>query len=96
MVVVWSDSAKSELKKAFKYIALDSLQNAEMVRDSLIDLTIELAENPEKYPLDKFKKGNDGNWRAFEKHHYRVSYHIVKHQIRIVRLRHTSKSPLAY
>jgi plasmid stabilization system protein ParE len=31
MVIIWSYSAKAELKKAFKYIALDSLQNAEML-----------------------------------------------------------------
>ena len=96
MVVVWSNSSKDELKKAFEYIALDSIQNAQIVRDTLIDLTIDLLENPEKHPLDKFKKNNDGTWRAFEKHHYRVSYHILKNQIRIVRMRHTSKSPLNY
>ncbi len=96
MVVVWSNSAKAELRKAFEYIALDSLPNAQMVRDTLIDLTIDLPENPEKHPLDKFKKNNDGTWRAFEKHHYRVSYRILKNQIRIIRMRHTSKSPLTY
>jgi plasmid stabilization system protein ParE len=96
MVVVWSNSAKAELRKAFEYIALDSLQNAQMVRDTLIDLTIDLSENPEKHPLDKFKKSNDGSWRPFEKHPYRISYRILKNQIRIVRMRHTSKSPLAY
>ena len=52
MVVVWSNSAKVELRKAFEYIALDSLQNAQMVRDTLIDLTIELPENPEKHPFE--------------------------------------------
>ena len=67
-----------------------------MVRDTLIDLTIELPENPEKHTLDKFKKDNDGTWRAFEKHHYRISYRIIKNQIRIVRMRHTRKSPLTY
>ena len=96
MVVVWSNSAKVELRKAFEYIALDSLQNAQMVRDTLIDMTIDLSENPEKKPLDKFKKDNDGTWRAFEKHHYRISYRILKNQIRVVRMRHTSKSPLTY
>lgn len=96
MVVLWGDSAKSELKKAFDYIALDSLQNAHIFRDTLIDLTIDLAENPEKYPLDKFKKHNDGTWRAFEKHHYRISYRILKDQVRVVRMRHTSKSPIGY
>ena len=96
MVVVWSDSAKAELKRAFQYIALDSVQNAQLVRDTLIDMTIDLQENPERHHLDKFKKDNDGTWRAFEKHHYRISYRILKNQIRIVRMRHTSKSPLTY
>jgi plasmid stabilization system protein ParE len=96
MVIVWSNSAKTELKKAYDYIALDSLQNAQMVRDALIDLTIDLFENPEKHPLDKFKKHNDGNWRAFEKYHYRISYRILKDQVRIVRMRHTSRSPVSY
>lgn len=96
MVVVWSNSAKAELRKAYEYIAFDSLSNAQMVRDTLIDLTIDLSENPEKHPLDKFKKDNDGTWRAFEKYHHRISYRILKHQIRVVRMRHTSKSPLNY
>ncbi|PTQ94923.1 hypothetical protein C8P68_106137 [Mucilaginibacter yixingensis] len=47
MVVVWSKSAIAELRKAFNYIALDSLKNAEMVRDTLIDMTIDLTKDPE-------------------------------------------------
>ena len=96
MVVVWSNNAKAELRKAYEYIALDSLENAELVRDTLIDLTIELPKHPDKYPLDKFKTDNDGTWRAFEIYHYRISYRILKDQIRIVRLRHTSMSPQNY
>ena len=96
MVVVWSDGAKAALRKASLYIALDSLQNAQMIRDELIDLTIDLSDNPEKYPPDKFKTDNDGTWHAFEKHHYRISYRVLKGQIRIVRMRHTSQSPLTY
>jgi plasmid stabilization system protein ParE len=96
MVTVWSKEAKTELHKAYLYILLNSLQNAEMVRDDIIDATIDLAKHPEKYPLDKFKNDNDGTWRAFEKHHYRVSYRIAPNEIRIVRMRHTSKSPLNF
>ncbi|MDB4918755.1 type II toxin-antitoxin system RelE/ParE family toxin [Mucilaginibacter sp.] len=96
MVVVWSKSAKAELKKAYLYILLDSLQNAELVRDDIINLTIDLRKYPEKYPLDIFKKNNDGTWRSFEKHHYRISYRITPNEIRIVRLRHTSRSPLNF
>lgn len=96
MEVVWSNSAKDELKKLFAYIALDSLKNAEMVRDTLIGLTIEIANNAESHSLDKFKNENDGSWRAFEKFRYRISYRVTKTQIRIVRLRHTSRSPIDY
>lgn len=96
MVVVWSNSAKAALKKVYEYIALDSLQNAQMVRDELIDLTIHLSNHPEKHPADLYKTNNDGSWRAFEKHHYRVSYRITEKQIRIIRVRHTSKNPLKY
>ncbi|HEY4326702.1 MAG TPA: type II toxin-antitoxin system RelE/ParE family toxin [Mucilaginibacter sp.] len=96
MVTVWSNTAKAELHKAYLYILLDSLQNAEMVRDEIIDATINLPKHPEKYPLDKFKKDNDGTWRAFEKHHYRISYGIMPNQIRVVRMRHTSRSPLNF
>jgi len=72
------------------------VQNAEMVRDDLIDATINLTKHPEKHPLDKFKTDNDGTWRAFELHHYRVSYRVMETEIRIVRMRHTSRSPLPY
>jgi len=96
MVTVWSKTARAELHKAYLYILMDSLQNAEMVRDDLIDETINLAKHPEKHPLDKFKTGNDGTWRAFEMHHYRVSYRITANEVRIVRMRHTSRSPLKF
>lgn len=96
MVTVWSKRAKKDLQKAYLYILLDSLQNAEMIRDDIIDLTIDLPKHPEKYPLDKFKTDNDGTWRAFEIYHYRISYRIIPNQISIVRLRHTSQSPLNF
>lgn len=96
MVTIWSLSAKAELKKAYGHIAKDSPKNAIKVRDTLIDLTIALAKQPEKYPLDQYRLNNDGTWRAFEKYNYRISYRILPDQIRIVRLRHTRRSPLQY
>jgi plasmid stabilization system protein ParE len=96
MVTVWSKPAMAELRKAYRYIQLESILNAEMVINDIIDITIELSKHPEKYSLDKFKKNNDGRWRAFEKHHYRVSYKITTDTVRIVRLRHTSRSPLIF
>ena len=96
MVTIWSKSAQRQLRAAYYYIKQDSLQNAEKVRDEIIDLSIELALKPEIYPLDKYKSNNDGSYRAFELHRYRVSYRVLKDVIRIVRMRHTSRSPLNY
>lgn len=96
MVTIWGKAAMAELRKAYHYIQLDSIQNAEMVRDDIIDITTTLPQHPEKYPLDKFKTNNDGSWRAFEIHHYRVSYRVTSGAIKIVRLRHTSRSPLKF
>ena len=61
MVTVWSKRAKIALAEAFKYILEDSPQSAAKVRDEIIDITLELPKHPEKYPPDKFKKGNDGS-----------------------------------
>ena len=96
MVVVWSKTAMTELHKAYLYILLDSLQNADMVRDDIINATINLSNYPERHPLDKFKTKNDGTWRAFEKHQYRISYRVMVNEIKIVRMRHTSRSPLNF
>jgi plasmid stabilization system protein ParE len=93
MVTVWSKRAKAELQKAYLYILIDSYQNALKVKDDPIEITLDLSKHPEKYPIDKFKESNDGTWRAFEKHNFRVSYRIMPNQMRIVRLRHTSRFP---
>ena len=96
MVTVWTPQAIAELKKAFEYISQDSPQNANNVIDEIITLADKLPEQPEMFPPDKYKKANDGSWRAFEKYHYRISYRITKKDIRIIRMRHTSRSPLQY
>lgn len=95
-MVIWSKVAKVQLQKAFNYLSQDSLQNAEKIRDEIIDLTLSLSEHPEIYPLDKYKQNNDGSYRAFEVYHYRISYRFINNDIHIVRMRHTSMSPLIY
>ena len=91
MVVVWNLNAKLELKRVYEYILKDSWQNAIKVRQEIIDAVLSLPEHP-----DKHKINNDGTWRAFEIDRYRISYRVKKDQIRIIRLRHTSRSPLPY
>ena len=94
--VRWSDEAKRQLKSAHEYIKKDSAKNAAKVRDEITAVTRKLPIQPEIYSLDKYKTENDGSYRAFEKHRYRVAYRVLLTEIWILRIRHTSMQPLLY
>jgi len=94
--VVWNKEAEASLQKAYRDIKEDSPQNAAKVRDEILAETRRLAEHPEIYPPDKFKKDNPGNYRAFEKYSYRVAYRYTEKEIRILRVRHVKKEPRMY
>lgn len=68
------DTAKLELKQAYKYIRKDSLQNAEKVKEKILRNIKALALNPERYPKDKFCIKNNKNFRAFEIYKYGITY----------------------
>lgn len=53
-------------------------------------------KNPFIFEHDRFKFDNDGSFRAFEEFKYRVAYKITEDQIRILRIRHTSREPIEY
>lgn len=94
--VVWNKVAEASLKKAYQQIKEDSPKNAEKVRVEILATTRKLADHPEMYPLDKFKKSNSGNYRAFEMHSYRIAYRHTEKEIRILRVRHVKQEPKDY
>ncbi len=96
MITRWSKNAELQLQKAFLYIKKDSFQNAVKVRYDIVAISESLSANPQRFPPDKFKMNNDGSYRAFELHRYRISYVILKEVVLIVRLRHTAMSPELY
>ena len=96
MVTRWSRGAELQLQKAFLFIRKDSYQNAIKVRYDIVMMSESLSVNPERFPTDKFKINNDGSYRAVELHRYRISFVILKEVVLIVRLRHTTRSPLLY
>ena len=94
--ITWSKQAVNQFNKAIDYIANDSIQNAEKVRVELLNKINALPAHPEIYSPDKFKENNDGNYRAFELHRYRIAYFVSTAEIRILRVRHTSREPKTY
>ena len=94
--IVWDSEALSQLQEIYEYIKEDSIASAKKVRKVILEETKKLPDNPEAHSLDRFKIKNNGSYRAFEKYKYRVSYRILQTEIRILRVRHTSRNPLKH
>jgi len=97
VVVKWSRPALNQLDKALDFIIQEGFWSyAIELEESIISRIDNLVDNYTTYPADKYKKDNDGTYRAFEVYEYRVSYRVKKSQIKIIRIRHTSRKPLKY
>ncbi len=94
--IIWDTHAKEYLKRSLQYIKQDSPQNAEIVKDEIKSLIRKIPDQPERYPADKYRVNNTGNYRAFELYHFRISYFINDTEIRIIRIRHTKEKPQGY
>ena len=94
--IVWDKEAISQMEKVYEYLKERSLQSANKVRKSIKKTVQELPKHPEIYGIDRFKIDNTNEHRAFEKYSYRVTYRVKEKEIRILRIRHTSRIPLKY
>ena len=96
-VLVWDKIALDHLKEIYDVLKTgNNLDFAKEVKSVILKTTKELLENPFIYEQDRFKFDNDGSFRAFVKFKYRVAYKITETQIRILRVRHTSREPMEY
>ena len=95
-LVVWTKRSQQNLQLVFEYIGKDSIPNAEKVITDIIAAVNKAIENPEIYAPDKYKQNNDGSYRAFEKHRYRISYRFVDTKIIVLQVRHSSRFPNLY
>jgi plasmid stabilization system protein ParE len=96
ITIRWKQKAVNQFADAIKYIEKDSPLNAEKSEKEILKKIDNLLFQPERYQPDKFKKNNDGSYRAFEVFSYRISYRYISNQIRIFRIRYTKMSPLNY
>ncbi len=83
--IVWTKRSQQNMLHAYKYISENSTKNALMLIESIADAVYKAIENPEFYNPDKYKINNDGSYRAFEKHHFRISYRFTKNVIRVLK-----------
>jgi plasmid stabilization system protein ParE len=94
--IKWNKRALKQFDQAIEYIEEDSPKNADKVKKDILSRVSKLADHPQSHHSDKYKIHNDGSFRAFEIHHYRISYRYIRKEIRIIRVRHTKMNPLEY
>ncbi|HEY2727933.1 MAG TPA: type II toxin-antitoxin system RelE/ParE family toxin [Parafilimonas sp.] len=94
--ISWSKTSVKQFESAINYIGLDSIQNAQKVRNEILKKINNLSLYPEIHSPDKYKTNNDGSYRAFELYRCRIAYHVTEKEIRVLRIRHTSREPKEY
>ena len=96
--IIWTHYADAQLSEAFLNLLeeSESLETTVRVIDEIYRSTEILTTNPEIYELDELRKNNDGSFRAYEKHTYRVSYQITENKIYIIQVRFARKKPVKY
>jgi plasmid stabilization system protein ParE len=94
--VVWTRLAQLHMRNAYEYISKDAPKNAVKVLEDIVKAVHKADKNPAYYNADKYKISNDGSYRAFEKHKYRIVYRFTGRTIRVLRIRHTKMEPKKY
>lgn len=91
-------NALEHLKEVLTYLEKQSPQAPKIVKDAIVAKLKIIKTNPFTTEIDKLKDLPNNNFRAFVIYSYRVTYQIIleTQEIRILRIRHTSREPLGY
>lgn len=94
--VTWSKAATSQYYDILAYLSEEAPEAVGIVGNALLDMIESLVTEYNNHPPDRFKKNNDGTFKAAVVFSYRISYQIGDISVNILRIRHTSKEPLEY
>jgi plasmid stabilization system protein ParE len=96
--IVWDRKALNHFKDILTYLEEHSKQAPKIVKSAVIARLDLIKTNPFISELDKLKYSPNKDFRAFVVFSYRVTYQIMfdAKEIRVLRIRHTSREPLGY
>ncbi|MGI4727216.1 MAG: type II toxin-antitoxin system RelE/ParE family toxin [Janthinobacterium lividum] len=94
MMIKWNKSAVKQLFEIVNYLeSRNEIDYAEILEKQILDSISSLSAQTNIYQLDRIKQNNDGNFFAFEIESYQISYRKIYDEIRILRIRHSSRKP---
>jgi plasmid stabilization system protein ParE len=91
--ITWNLSAADSLINLLSWIKEHSLQGAEIVEQGIYTKLEQALKNPLRFPPDKHRLDNTGNFRCFVSHSYSITYEITESEIRVVRIVHVKQKP---
>lgn len=96
--IIWDLDALNQFKEILEYLEKQSNQAPGIVKKAILDQIAQIEKNPQIFEVDKLKTPKDKNFRAFIVLSYRVTYQVKadESEVRILRIRHTSREPLGY
>jgi len=96
--IVWDRNALDSFKEILEYLSKQSTQAPKIVKGAIINRLEVIKSNPLITEVDKLKSPPNHDFRAFVVFSYRVTYQVKSEsrEIRILRIRHTSREPLGY
>lgn len=94
--VIWSKEAVEELEEIHEYLKKRSEWVAKKVIHEILIQTAKLNRDWNLCEKDELKDGNDGSYKVIFVYHFRITYRIKAKQIHVLRVRHTSREPLAH
>ena len=96
--IIWDRIALDHFKDILEFLSKQSFQAPKIVKDGVLSRLDDVKKNALIFELDKLKDTPNKEFRAFVIYSYRITYQIKvdTREIRVIRIRHTSREPLGY
>jgi plasmid stabilization system protein ParE len=96
--IIWDRKALDHFKDILTYLQRQINQAPKIVKSAIMARLDLVKTNPQICEPDKLKDAPNKDFMAFVVFSYRVTYEIKSDtkEIRILRIRHTSREPLGY
>ncbi|MES2138824.1 MAG: type II toxin-antitoxin system RelE/ParE family toxin [Bacteroidota bacterium] len=96
--IIWDRNALDDFKEILSFLSKQSSQAPKIVKDGILSRLEIIKTNALICETDKLKDKPSKEFRAFVIYNYRITYQIkiAMQEIRIIRIRHTSREPFDY
>lgn len=96
--IIWDRIALDHFKDILEFLSKQSSQAPKIVKEGVLSRLADVKKNALIFELDKLKDMPNKKFRAFVIYSYRITYQIKVdiREIRVIRIRHTSREPLGY